>query len=257
MKELKIKRQSGITKFITGKGFYLSAAISLILIGSTIWFVMNKSIDDVVDKNIKLMKNQISDQSLKSVDNIVKDVPINQKIEIAKLSEVETKEKIENNNEVSTESQNQNEEIEKNIEEVDNKDLFITPLVGKIINGFSNNELVKNTTLSDWRVHNGVDIEASQGTSVKAVADGEIIKISSDPMMGVCVEIEHSNNINSVYYGLNENVNVKEGDKVEVGTVIGSVGNTAIGETKLGPHLHLEMIENGIKIDPLSKIKMS
>ena len=266
MKELKIKTKSSLKDFITSKGFCLSLAISLTLFGFTIWSLVNKSIDKTINKNIKIANNSVNQNTkLRSVDNIINNIPIEnqtnsqpnnkQKSLGANFSEQHKNQNLdlEDNTEVKTET-----DLEKRVKSENNKNtLFVTPITGKIVNDYSNNELVKNKTLCDWRVHNGIDISAPQGTPVKAIADGEIIKVYSSPLLGVCIEIEHDNNLNSIYCGLNKNINVKEGDLVEAADIIASVGNTATGESELGPHLHLEIKENGEKINPLSKIKIS
>lgn len=262
MKELKIKRQSKIKDFIKGKGFYLSLTMSLALVGSAIWIGMNKSIDRVIDENMDIIKNSSRSNTIKTVDNIVSNVPISKQESAHSLGEEEQNIDEDNQDDQKedemgegemTEEENQESEIPEKEEDI--SILFMPPLVGKIINKFSNYELVKNQTLSDWRTHNGIDIAASQGTPVKSIADGEVIKIYSTSLMGTCIDIEHPGNINSIYCGLNKNVNVKEGDKIEAGSVIGSVGK-AVGEAELAPHLHLELKKDGVKIDPLTKIKM-
>lgn len=257
MRDLKIKKPSKVKEFFAGKGFYFTLAVSLTLIGSAIWFAMNRSIDKFIDEGVNLAKNEMSKQGLQRVNNIVSDVPMDEdqkskniKRTIAKETGVKEK--------IKDKSQAPAEEGNFEFDEEDNKEnmVLVPPLTGKVINGFSNDELVKNKTMNDWRVHNGVDIVAPQGAQVKAIADGEVVRVYFDSMMGQCVEIEHQNNLSSVYCGLNKNVNVKEGEIVEAGKIIGAVGDTAIGETALGPHLHLEMFENGSKIDPLLKIKI-
>ncbi len=254
MKDLKIKKQSKTGDFLTSKGFYLTLIVSLTMLGSTMWFIMNKSIDNVIDKNLKLTKNSFSNShnTLKTVNNVVHNVPIQEK----NKNETSASHH-DNEHKLPETSMEPSQTSPNNISSDDKSILFVPPLVGKIINDFSAGELVKNKTLSDWRVHNAIDISAPQGTPVKSIADGEVIKIYVNPMLGTCIEIEHENNINSVYCSLNKNVNVTEGDIVEAGDVIGSVGNTAIGESELGDHLHFEIKEKGEKINPLTKIKIS
>lgn len=261
MKDLKISKKSKFLEFLTGKGFYLFLAVALTLAGSTIWFAMNRSIDNVIDKNINLMKNSVSsEENLKPVDNIVDNVPIKNKEYALGKRKKNTKQVKENKQQVKNVESEKNEEAnvnEPDVErELDKQVLFVPPLAGEVVGNFSNNELVINRTLKDWRTHNGIDVKASQGSQVKAIADGTVTKIYDDPIWGMCIEIEHVGNITSKYCGLNKKVNVNEGDKIEADNVIGSVGDTAICESDIGPHLHLEVIENGVKIDPLSKIKM-
>lgn len=262
MKDLKVSKKSRFLELLTGKGFYLFLAITLTLVGSTIWFAMNKSIDNVIDKNIDLMKNSISNKErLKPVDSIVNNVPIKnkeKKYAFGKHKKIkEVKDEKQHTANIQSEQNEQANTSNSNIEEeLTVPMLFVSPLAGEVVNNFSNNELVKNKTLKDWRTHNGIDVKAPQGSQVKSIADGTVAKIYDDPIWGICIEIEHMNNITSNYCGLNRKVNVNEGEQIEAGSVVGSVGDTAICESDIGPHLHLEVRENGIKVDPLSKIKM-
>ena len=251
MKDLKIKKKVGFLDFVTSKGFYLTLVVSLVLFGSTMWVVMNKSIDNVVDKNLNLLQRNVNS---KTVNKVVQNLPIAKDATIHKDNSTQKNNSVDSDKPIAELSLEENSESVKDFENQDV--LFVPPVVGEIVNGFSGGELVKNKTLSDWRVHNAVDIAAPQGTPVKSIADGEVLRIYNAPMLGMCVEIEHAQSTNSVYCGLNKNLNVKEGDIVEAGSVIGSVGNTAMGESELGPHLHLEIKEKGEKINPLSKIKL-
>lgn len=70
--------------------------------------------------------------------------------------------------------------------------------------------------------------------------------------MGTTVVIDHGGELTSTYCNLASQPPVSVGDRVERGTVIGSVGDTAIAESALASHLHLEMAQNGLSVDPLS-----
>lgn len=128
---------------------------------------------------------------------------------------------------------------------------FIRPVEGEVINPFSNGELVKSKTLMEWRTHDGVDFKSEPNTPVKAVAAGKVKDISEDSMWGVCVVIEHQNNIESMYFGLKPNVPLKKGADVKSGEIVGYVGNTAEIELALDSHLHFAMKQEGQWIDPM------
>lgn len=133
----------------------------------------------------------------------------------------------------------------------------VMPVIGEIIQPFSFGELVKSETLGVWKTHDGVDIKAEPGTQVKAMNHGEVISVKEDPLWGNCVTIEHANGIQSFYYSLAASLTVKEGDTVESGQVIGSVGDTAQIEIALPSHLHFAVKRNGQWIDPVSFIDPS
>lgn len=133
----------------------------------------------------------------------------------------------------------------------------VMPVNGEVIQPFSFGELVKSETLGVWKTHDGVDIKAEPGTQVKAMNHGEVISVKDDPLWGNCVVIQHANGIESHYYSLAASLTVKEGDTVESGQVIGSVGDTAQVEISLASHLHFAVKRNGQWIDPVSFIDPS
>ena len=131
------------------------------------------------------------------------------------------------------------------------------PVDGEIIQPFSNGELVKSKTLGVWKTHDGVDIKADAGTAVKAMNKGVVKKVYNDALWGSCVTIDHGNGITGHYRGMGATVSVSEGDNVNSGDVIGSVGETAQIESALPAHLHFALERNGSWIDPVDFIDPS
>ncbi len=127
---------------------------------------------------------------------------------------------------------------------------FIAPVSGKVIEEYSGDDLVYNEALKDWRAHSGVDFEAKIGEDVKASAKG-IIESVFDSNMGRCVIIDHQNGFRTMYANLEETEKVKEGDEVMAGDVIGTVGNTALGDITDLEHVHFEMIKDGNNVNPV------
>ncbi len=129
------------------------------------------------------------------------------------------------------------------------------PVAGEVINPYSNGELVKSVTLDVWKTHDGVDIAAEQGSAVASCMKGTVKEIKDDPLWGVCVIIDHGDGINGHYYGLAESLNVKAGQEVKMGEIIGQVGDTAEIECKLDSHLHFGITENGSWVDPVAFVE--
>lgn len=129
---------------------------------------------------------------------------------------------------------------------------FSLPVVGAVSYDFSDSVPVFSLTMGDYRTHLGVDISASLGTEVKAVADGKVSNIWDDPFMGKCVSIEHSGNAVSIYKNLAPEVSegLTIGCDVKVGDIIGAVGETAMNEIAEEPHLHYELKVNDKHVDP-------
>ncbi|MCU0551791.1 MAG: M23 family metallopeptidase, partial [Leptolyngbya sp. Prado105] len=98
-------------------------------------------------------------------------------------------------------------------------------------------------------VHAGVDFSVPMGTPIKA-ADGGVVEFAgrTDPDgYGTLIIVDHGNGLKT-YYGHPSQINVKTGQKISQGQVIGQVG--AEGDST-GPHLHFEVRRNGSPVDPM------
>lgn len=133
--------------------------------------------------------------------------------------------------------------------EVEEEIHFTAPVGGKVIEEFSGDDLVYHEALKDWRAHSGVDFEAEIGEKVTACAAG-IVESVFDSSLGRCVIIDHENGYKTMYANLNEDTQVKEGDKLLSGDTIGTVGNTALGDSTDLPHLHFEMTVDNETVNP-------
>lgn len=103
--------------------------------------------------------------------------------------------------------------------------------------------------LHRWRPHRGVDLAAPRGTPVRAVADGWVKEAYHMRGLGRAVRLEHMGDRVTTYGHLNEIApGITEGAQVEQGQVIGYVGSTGLAT---GPHLHYEVEEGGIHLDPM------
>lgn len=99
-------------------------------------------------------------------------------------------------------------------------------------------------------MHRGIDIVNRIGTPVRATANGTISFAGNEAFWGNAVFIEHRDGIVSKY-GHMSSLNVKEGDHVTRGQVIGFIGMT--GRTT-GPHVHYQIEINGQPINPMQYI---
>ncbi len=132
---------------------------------------------------------------------------------------------------------------------------YVKPVEGEVSLPFSGDELIKSKTMDDWRVHTGVDISAPSGTKVHAIAAGTVTEVFEDEMMGYTVKIRHKEGCVSTYSNLMKGIVVKKGEKVKSGQVIGGIGDSAVAECMETPHLHLELTQNNLNIDPMTVIK--
>ncbi|WP_409967092.1 M23 family metallopeptidase [Bengtsoniella intestinalis] len=127
----------------------------------------------------------------------------------------------------------------------------VYPLEGEVISVFSISELTYNQTLGDWRIHDGVDIAAQQGTPVVASCSGTVVMAEDSDLLGTQVVIDHGNGYQTTYANLQTDPMVAEGDVVASGEIIGAVGTTALADSALEPHLHFSVSYNGDVIDPM------
>ena len=124
------------------------------------------------------------------------------------------------------------------------------PVSGEPVAAYAMDCLSYNQTTRDWRVHNGVDLAAEAGTEVLAAADGVVYTTYTDDIMGTTVVIRHDGGYTTQYASLTEELKVSAGDAVSLGQVIGTVGETALVETAMGPHVHFSVLHNDESMDP-------
>ncbi|MEG2000737.1 MAG: M23 family metallopeptidase [Evtepia sp.] len=134
---------------------------------------------------------------------------------------------------------------------------YTWPVRGEVSRDFSLEVFAYDETMGDWRTHQGLDLNAELGCEVLAISDGTVKSITDDALLGTTVLIEHGEGIESVYANLAALPTVKEGAVVTTGAVIGAVGNTAISESTLASHLHFEIRQDGVSIDPLQFLPQS
>ena len=113
---------------------------------------------------------------------------------------------------------------------------FFKPVDGVVTNKFNLNNN-----------HFGVDIVAAPNQVVKSIFAGTVIMSVWTAETGYVIQVQHTANIISIYKH-NASLLKKQGDRVKVGDAIAIVGNS--GELTTGPHLHLEIWQNGIPLNP-------
>jgi murein DD-endopeptidase MepM/ murein hydrolase activator NlpD len=111
--------------------------------------------------------------------------------------------------------------------QAEDDDIWIWPVEGRMTDTFG----------TRGGQHYGIDLAAPTGTDVRTVASGEVTKSYYSESYGNVVFVKHTNGYETVYAHLHTR-NVKEGEKIKIGTVIGTLGNTG---HSTGPHLHFEV----------------
>lgn len=126
---------------------------------------------------------------------------------------------------------------------------YVLPMGSFITKDYSGDAVVYSNTMQDWRVHTGVDFGDNRGQSVLAIADGTVTDVREDALWGVVLTVDHGGGIIARYCGLEKGSTPEVDTEVEQGVVIGRLGEIPV-ESKDGPHLHLEIRRNGVRIDP-------
>jgi murein DD-endopeptidase MepM/ murein hydrolase activator NlpD len=97
------------------------------------------------------------------------------------------------------------------------------------------------------RMHEGVDLAASSGTPILAAAAGVVDAVGWSGGAGNRVRIKHNATYTTKYFHMSRFANIKVGQRISQGQVIGYVGSTG---NSSGPHLHFEVWKNGASQDP-------
>lgn len=113
---------------------------------------------------------------------------------------------------------------------------FFTPLRGQITQSFNPES-----------EHFGIDIVANKNEAIKATLDGTVILAEWTTDNGYVIYIQHDHNLVSVYKH-NSKLMKETGERVKAGDSVAIIGDT--GENSEGPHLHFELWQNGVALDP-------
>ena len=124
-------------------------------------------------------------------------------------------------------------------------ELFLHPMRGRFTSGFG----MRNDPFTGIRrMHYGIDVASGMGTPVKAARAGRVAHIESQiGNYGKFIILRHPGGYQSLYAHL-DSFNVRVGQYVSQGQVIGRMGNTG---RSTGPHLHFSIIKNGAFVDPM------
>lgn len=166
--------------------------------------------------------------------------------------------------ETKTETKTQTNEEKDNeagsaAEKTDSIPEFVSPVMGELQKKASLETPVFSKTMEDYRTHTGVDIYCAEMSDVAAAADGTVLKIWDDAMMGMSVSIQHSGGAVTTYQNLSDDLcpGIEEGTRVKKGEIFASAGNTALAEVAEESHVHFELSINGTKVDPETYITFS
>ena len=193
----------------------------------------NTNVNNVASNEVNTKATNTSTEN-KAVTNTSKNVTTNKKT-----------------NTTSNEKKEEKKEVKE--EKVELK--FTKPVEGEISKEYAQENLVYSETLQEWVTHSGIDIKADKTTVVKSAEKGTVKTIKNDPRYGLTIVVEHANGYKTVYANLLTSEFVVEGEKVEKGQSLGTVGNTAVFEIADEPHLHFEILKDSMPVNPSDFIK--
>ena len=189
-----------------------------------------------IGKSVEESKNEISNNTTNNTTlNTTKNTNKNISSDTNKNTTTNT---TKNTTKTNTTQTNSNADKENKKEQE-----FQKPVEGEIIREYAKDNLIYSETLKEWTTHVGIDIKADKTTVVKASEAGTVKSIKNDPRYGLTIVIEHDNGFQTVYANLLTSEFVVEGEKVEKGQSIGTVGNTAVFESAYEPHIHFEILK--------------
>jgi murein DD-endopeptidase MepM/ murein hydrolase activator NlpD len=139
--------------------------------------------------------------------------------------------------------------VSKELKKIDNASvhgvyLSQKPITGVITSRFGSRESIRSYP------HNGLDIAAPYGTSIKSASKGKVIFSGDKGSYGNLIIVDCGNGV-QIYYGHCSKLYAKVGDKVNAGDIIAAVGSTG---NSTGNHLHFEIKINGVSVNPQNYI---
>ena len=121
---------------------------------------------------------------------------------------------------------------------------FIKPTEGRISGIYGSQRILNGVKKNP---HGGLDIAAPEGTPIKTMSDGKVLLAAKGLYYtGNIVIIDHGYELKSMYIHMKD-INIKKGDLVKQGQIIGTVGSTG---RSTGPHLHWNVYWNKIRVNP-------
>ncbi|MBO4419099.1 MAG: M23 family metallopeptidase [Oscillospiraceae bacterium] len=229
-------------KFSGDRGYYLALAVCTAAVAVSGWLFVESLHNDEPDAKLPDAVQAAVLPTMPKIDGNGHTAPENP------VSSVKPDRPV---TEVTPETEAQTERTEQPQKPVIRPEtLRFRPVEGTVVQEYSMDKLSFNPTTRDWRTHAGMDLSAPQGSEVRAAAEGTVLSIYDDDMLGRTVTIQHEGGWVTHYANLAEEVLVEAGVQVSAGQAIGTVGRTALGEVGSESHLHFAVYRNNVPQDP-------
>lgn len=242
-----MKKKNLLEKLSSGKGFYITAALSFTLIIAAIGFVYSSSVKLIEDLDVPTtVKEEITAEVRKNKDDIA-----DPRVTTTAASSNETEKVTTEANKAETETTAiVTTEAESETQTFSNTS-YVYPFGTEIGREFSLTP-VYDETMEDWRIHKGIDFLGEKGSDVVSVGNGKVTKVVADPSWGYCIEVDYGN-FTARYCGIEQGTCVGIDDTVSKGDIIGKLGDIPC-ESSQKSHLHFETVKNGEHIDPIKAL---
>ena len=229
-----------LERFFMGKGFYIVLVLCAAVIGASAWMlaVGDKPLTEKAVEVVNTDPAQFREEQ-QVITPRRDDLPVFRETDGDTAPVVSTPEASEEAKEVFDETP------------VTVDPTYAWPLQGEVARFHDPETLHYDETLGDWRTHQGIDILAPLGETVTAAHAGRVESVLRHNLLGTVVVVSHEDGFTTVYANLEENPAVNPGDWVEAGSVIGTVGSSALSEVSEESHLHFAVRLNGVDRDPL------
>ena len=243
------KHGSGAAGSLGGKGFYIVLFLCAAVIGISVWILFTEAGTNVEDVTAEEPAEQVSGvfTTMIPAEDTMYAAPEPETVINSEGVETENADAGEPEEDSQTGARTEPEAQAVFSETVTE---YIWPVQGTVDRPWSIQTLLYDSTMADWRTHDGLDIACDAGTQVLATAAGTVCRVENDDLLGTTVEIDHGNGVHSVYSNLADQPPVELGQTMAMGDVIGAVGATALGEVNQVSHLHFAMTLDGISADP-------
>lgn len=130
------------------------------------------------------------------------------------------------------------------------------PVLGEVILGYSMDHTVYHETLNLFKTNDGVLLAAEKGANVVSVADGIVTDITEDTMHGVCVTMAIGSGY-EVIYGQLEETELKIGDSLKEGDIVGTIAEPTRYYSMEGSHLYLKMQKEDEPVNPMLYLRVN
>ena len=229
-----------LERFFMGKGFYIVLVLCAAVIGASAWMlaVGDKPLTEKAVEVVNTDPAQFREEQ-QVITPRRDDLPVFRETDGDTATVVSTPEASEEAKEVF-------DETPATVDPT-----YAWPLQGEVARFHDPETLHYDETLGDWRTHQGIDILAPLGETVTAAHAGRVESVLRHDLLGTVVVVSHEDGFTTVYANLEENPAVNPGDWVEAGSVIGTVGSSALSEVSEESHLHFAVRLNGVDRDPL------